>query len=61
MKKIKEYWDKFVKLTHNKNFVFIFPLAAITFLSLTPPRVLGFILLAIWCVVVINNTHDEKV
>jgi hypothetical protein len=58
--KIKEYWEVFVKLTKSSGFIFTYPSIAIALLALTPPRFLGFLLLIVWVIVVINNTDDEK-
>jgi hypothetical protein len=61
MKKIKEFWKKFVELTKKDIFLWGYPLFAITLLSVTPPRVIGFILLLIWVFAVIKNQKDEEV
>ena len=57
--KISEYWQMFVRLTRSNGFIFIYPCAALTILSVTPPRIFPFILLIIWVIAVMNNTQDE--
>jgi hypothetical protein len=59
--KIKELWKKLMELTKKDVFLWGYPLFAITLLSITPPRILGLILLLIWVVAVVNNTHDEEI
>lgn len=61
MEKIKELWKRFIKLTESNVFLWSYPLFVIAFLSVTPPRLLGFLFLVIWGIAVYHNVDDEKI
>ena len=60
MKKIKELWKKFCDITKSNAFIFSFPAIALALIVAFPYRFLAFCFIVVWCVVIINNTDDEK-
>lgn len=60
MKKLKDLYAVFVKLTKSNIFIWSYPTLALAVLALFPLRVLAFILLGVWTLALINNTDEER-
>lgn len=56
---LKLWWGKLFGLTARKNFVYIFPLAALLVLALIPSHLLAWLFLAIWVITIVSNTSEK--